>query len=62
MNASSCSAVEPASRMWYPLTEIVFQRGTSRAQNAKMSVMSRIDGRGGKMYSFWAMNSLRMSF
>jgi hypothetical protein len=32
------------------------------AQNAKMSVMSRIDGRGGKMYSFCAMNSLRMSF
>ena len=27
-----------------------------------MSVMSRIDGRGGKMYSFWAMNSFRMSF
>ena len=27
-----------------------------------MSVISRIDGRGGKMYSFWAMNSLRMSF
>jgi hypothetical protein len=27
-----------------------------------MSVMSRIDGRGGKMYSFCAMNSLRMSF
>ena len=27
-----------------------------------MSVMSRIDWRGGKMYSFCAMNSLRMSF
>ncbi len=27
-----------------------------------MSVMSRIDGRGGKMNSFCAMNSLRMSF
>ena len=27
-----------------------------------MSVISRIDGRGGKMYSFWAMNSFRMSF
>ena len=27
-----------------------------------MSVISRIDGRGGKMYSFCAMNSLRMSF
>ena len=62
VNASSCSAVAPASRMWYPLTEIVFHFGTSVAQNAKMSVMSRIDGRGGKMYSFCAMNSLRMSF
>src|SRR5690348_3420154 len=27
-----------------------------------MSVMIRIDGRGGKMYSFCAMNSFRMSF
>ena len=26
-----------------------------------MSVTSRIDGSGGKMYSFWAMYSLRMS-
>ena len=29
VNASSCSAVAPASRMWYPLTEIVFHCGTS---------------------------------
>ena len=62
MNASSCRAVAPASRMWYPLTEIVFHFGTSPTQNAKMSVMIRIEGRGGKMYSFCAMNSLRMSF
>ena len=62
VNANSCRAVDPASRMWYPLTEIVFQRGTSRAQKPKVSVTSRIDGRGGKMYSFWAMNSFRMSF
>ena len=27
-----------------------------------MSVTMRIDGRGGKMYSFWAWYSLRMSF
>ena len=27
-----------------------------------MSVMIRIEGRGGKIYSFCAMNSLRMSF
>src|SRR6185503_6339646 len=41
---------------------MVFHLGTCRAQNAKVSVTSRIDGRGGKMYSFCAMNSLRMSF
>src|SRR5438477_12580842 len=41
---------------------MVFHRGTLAEQNAKMSVMSRIDGRGGKMYSFCAMNSFRMSF
>src|SRR5262250_3313715 len=41
---------------------MVFQRGTRSVQNAKMSVMIRIDGRGGKMYSFCAMNSFRMSF
>src|SRR6476659_3074068 len=41
---------------------MVFHLGTCSAQYAKMSVMIRIDGRGGKMYSFWAMNSLRMSF
>ena len=62
VKASSCAAVAPASRMWYPLTEIVFQRGVASDANAKMSVMIRIDGRGGKMYSFCAMNSLRMSF
>jgi len=27
-----CTAVAPASRMWYPLTEMVFQLGISRAQ------------------------------
>src|SRR5919198_98389 len=41
---------------------MVFHLGTCFEQNAKMSVMIRIDGRGGKMYSFCAMNSLRMSF
>ncbi len=41
---------------------MVFHFGTSFAQNEKMSVISRIDSRGGKMYSFCAMNSLRMSF
>ncbi len=42
--------------------EIVFQRGISRVPNSMVSVTSFIDGAGGKMYSFWAMNSLRMSF
>jgi hypothetical protein len=41
---------------------MVFHFGTCFEQKAKTSVMSRIDGRGGKMYSFCAMNSLRMSF
>src|SRR5262249_47451767 len=55
VNASSWSAVEPASRMWYPEIEIVFQRGTCFAQNANWSVTSRIEGRGGKMDSFCAI-------
>ena len=49
VNASSCAAVDPASRMWYPEIEIVFQRGIRSAQYAKRSVVSRIEGRGGKM-------------
>ena len=36
-------------------------RGSSREQNSIMSTTSRIDGSGGKMYSFCAMYSLRMS-
>src|SRR5664279_5398131 len=48
--------------MWYPEIETVFHFGTCFAQNANWSVTSRIEGRGGKMYSFWAMYSLRMSF
>ena len=49
VNASSCTAVEPASRMWYPEIEIVFHDGIRSAQYANRSVVSRIDGRGGKM-------------
>ena len=49
VNASSCTAVEPASRMWYPEIEIVFQLGIRSAQYANRSVVSRIDGFGGKM-------------
>ena len=52
VKASSWSAVEPASRMWYPEIEIVFHFGTCFAQNENWSVISRIEGRGGKMYSF----------
>ena len=47
VNATSCTAVEPASRMWYPLIEIVFQFGSSRAHHAKMSVTMRSECRGG---------------
>src|SRR4029078_12118074 len=55
-------AVDPASRMWYPLIEIVFQRGISFVPNSIVSVTRRIEGSGGKRNSFWATNSLRMSF
>ncbi len=41
--------MDPASRMWYPEIEIVFQRGTSAPQNARMSVVIFNDGLGGKM-------------
>ena len=41
---------------------IVFQRGSSRVPHSTVSVTSLSEGAGGKMYSFWAMNSLRMSF
>ena len=41
---------------------MVCQRGISTVHHRTMSVMIRIDGRGGKMYSFWAMYSFRMSF
>jgi len=37
------------------------ERQLARAQNSTMSVTSRIDGSGGKIHSFWAMYSLRMS-
>jgi hypothetical protein len=47
--------------MWYPETLIGCHFGTSVAQNSNMSPMIRRCGRGGKMNSFWAMYSLRMS-
>ena len=40
----------------------MFQRGSSRVPNSIVSVTRRIDGAGGKRNSFWATNSLRMSF
>ena len=40
----------------------MFQRGNSFVPNSIVSVTSRIDGSGGKRNSFWATNSLRMSF
>jgi len=36
--------------------------GISRLANSTVSVTRRMEGSGGKMYSFWAMYSLRMSF
>jgi hypothetical protein len=47
VNATSWTAVAPASRMWYPEMEIVFHLGILSRQYAKRSVMSRIDGFGG---------------
>ena len=47
VNATSWTAVEPASRMWYPLIEIVFHCGSSRWQKAITSVTIRSEGRGG---------------
>jgi hypothetical protein len=41
---------------------MVLYFGTFSAQNLNVSVISRMEGRGGKMYSFCAMYSLRMSF
>ena len=49
VKASSCVADAPASRMWYPEIEIVFHLGIRSAQYANRSVVSRIDGLGGKM-------------
>ena len=61
VNASSCAAVEPASRMWYPEIDTGCMSGISAAHHSIMSTTSRIDGAGGKIHSFWAMYSLRMS-
>ncbi len=62
VNASSCAAVDPASRMWYPEIETGCQRGSSAVAKRTTSVTSRIDGRGGNTNSFCAWYSFRMSF
>jgi hypothetical protein len=58
----SCAAVAPASRMWYPEIEMVFQRGTCSAHHANTSVVRRIDGAGGKMSVPRATYSFSTSF
>jgi len=40
----------------------VFHFGSLSVQNASMSRMMRIAGRGGQIHSFCAMNSFRISF
>src|ERR671910_564087 len=42
VNASSCCAVEPASRMWYPEIEIGCQRGMLSEHHSTMSVTRRL--------------------
>ncbi len=61
MKASSCWAVAPASRMWYPEIETGCQRGMFSLHHSIMSVTRRSAGSIGKHHSFWAMYSLRMS-
>ena len=61
-SAISWDAVQPASRIWYPLTEIVFHLGALSLHHDIKSVVSLTDGSGGKIYSPLEMYSLRMSF
>ena len=61
MYASSCHAFAPASRMWYPETLIGCHCGARSTQNAMRSPISRRCGRGGKIHSFCAMYSFKMS-
>ena len=58
----SCTGVAPASWRWYEQMLIGFHRGTSRAQKAMVSTMSRRDGSGGKMWVPRLRYSLTMSF
>src|SRR5205085_12523563 len=61
VNATSCRGEEPASEMWYPEMLIGLYRFMLRAQYVMQSRTIRTDGSMGKMYSFCAMYSLRMS-
>ena len=61
VNPTSWAAVEPASLMWYPDMLIVFHSGTFSEQNAKISVIIRHDGSGGKIYVPLAMYSFSIS-
>jgi len=62
VKANSCTAVEPASRIWYPLMLMVFHRGTYFVPNSTVSLISFTEGSGGHIKVFWAMNSFNMSF
>ncbi len=43
----SWAAVQPASRMWYPDSEMALKRGASVAHQAIRSAASRSEGAGG---------------
>ena len=62
VKASSCTAFEPASLMWYPLMLMGFHLGKCFVQYSVMSVTSLTEGFGGNMHSFCAWNSFRLSF
>src|SRR5205085_7599751 len=49
VKAISCTAVLPASRIWYPEIEMVFHFGTSLLHHSNISVMIRIEGFGGNI-------------
>lgn len=49
VKAISCAGSAPASAMWYPEMEMVFQRGISARQYRNTSATSRSEGCGGKM-------------
>ena len=62
VKASSCAAVDPASLIWYPLTDTGLYNGMFSEQYSIISTTSLTDGSGGKIHSFWAMYSFNASF